>query len=126
MSIVLDASALLAMLWDEPGGDQVEKASQGAAISAVNLAEVVGKLADRGIDEDSAKTYLSRFALNVAEFSEKQAYATGSLRGVTREAGLSLGDRACLSLARTLGLPVLTADRAWKNLQHGVEIKLIR
>jgi ribonuclease VapC len=112
---VLDASALLAYLGDEPGADAVEMAiADRATIGAVNLAEVLGSLAVAGHDPEEAR------------FDEDLALEAALLRPVTRHAGLSLGDRACLALARRLARPALTADAAWSGAVPDVDVVLIR
>lgn len=126
MTVVWDASALLALMNDEPGAITVRETLTEAVISAVNLAEVVSKLVDRGMPEAQILSDLGELDLSDVPFDLQQAYATGLLRAATRSRGLSLGDRACLSLAQHLGLPVLTADRAWTELDLGVEVRLAR
>ncbi len=125
---VLDASALLALLNREPGYEQVVRAiADGAAVSTVNLAEVVTKLSDRGATEGEIRAAFDSFRFRVLDFDGELAYQTGLLRPLTRQAGLSLGDRACLALGRALGLTVITAERGWTGLQHlGIRIQLIR
>lgn len=126
MTVVWDASALLALMNDEPGAITVRETLTEAVISAVNLAEVVSKLVDRGMPEAQILSDLEELDLSDVPFDLQQAYATGLLRAATRSRGLSLGDRACLSLAQRLGFPVLTADRAWTELDLGVEVRLAR
>lgn len=126
MTTVLDASAILVLLNDEPGVETVRHALSDAAISAVNLSEVVAKLVDEGSPEPEIMERLEAIGAEVVPFDVNQAYATGLLRSATRFRGLSLGDRACLSLARHLGSPVLTADRVWSELDLGVEVRLAR
>lgn len=124
--VVIDASALLALLNSEPGADKVAGAIPGAAISALNLSEVVGKLCSAGLPGKSIRQALLGLGLEVVPFDEEQAYEAGMLRTATDGAGLSLGDRGCLGLARKLGLPALTADRSWLKLSVGVTVKVIR
>ena len=123
---VLDASAVLAYLRNEPGSEVVGSLLPGATISAVNLAEVISKLSDRGIAAATYRHALGALGLRVAQFSEESAYAVGALRDLTRSAGLSLGDRACLALAKALNLPAITADKAWGKLEFVVEVRVIR
>ena len=123
---VLDASALLALLNSEPGGEMVAEAIPEAAISAVNFSEVVAKLADSGADEEVVRRVLQDFPLNIVPFDAEQAYETGLLRPATRNLGLSLGDRACVALARRLGAPALTADQRWSRLSVEVDVTVIR
>lgn len=124
--VVLDASALLALLNDEPGAREVEQGIPGAAISAVNLSEVVAKLAESGMPEDAIRQALGAIELEVHPFDAALAYRTGILRVQTRSLGLSLGDRACVALGGHLGAPVLTTDRDWEHLEVGVEVRLVR
>ena len=97
---VLDASALLALLQDEPGSDRVLESLPGALVCSVNLSEVVAKLTELGMPEPDIRVALS-LGLEVVAFDEALAYSAGALRPATRPAGLSLGDRACLALARS-------------------------
>ena len=124
--VVLDASALLALLNSEPGSATVAAAFPGVAISAVNLSEVVAKLVERSVPAATVKTILDDLDLDVHPFDAEAAHATGALRTITRPLGLSLGDRACLALGRQLGRPVLTTDGAWGSLDLGVTVKPIR
>jgi ribonuclease VapC len=129
---VLDASALLAHLRDEPGADVVAEAiASGAVISTVNLAEVFSRVADRGDDPAKLAAELTQSglldgAITVEPFTAADAIDAGRLRPLTRDAGLSLGDRACLALARRLDAPALTADTDWQGVAHGVELRPIR
>jgi ribonuclease VapC len=129
---VLDASALLAHLRDEPGADVVAEAiASGAVISTVNLAEVFSRVADRGGDPAKLVAELTQSglldgAITVEPFTAADAIDVGRLRPLTRDAGLSLGDRACLALARRLNAPALTADTDWQGVAHGVELCPIR
>ncbi len=125
--MILDSSALLAYLQREPGHERVRKALlEGAAISAVNLAEAHGRIAARGLDPREIGLRLSAIGLAVEPFLEQDAETAGRLYPETRQSGLSLGDRACLALALRLGLPALTADRSWRSLDVGVEVQLVR
>lgn len=126
MAAVLDSSALLALLWAEPGSEAVSAAMDGAIMSAVNWAEVCTKLADRGIVHAEVRTLLSGLAIRVVAFDEGQAFKAGELRLATRALGLSIGDRACLALAATENLSAITADRAWRDLDLGFPITSIR
>ncbi len=132
MALVLDASALLAYLRDEPGADVVAEAiTGGVVISTVNLAEVFSRSADRGADPAKLAAKLTQNglldgAITVEPFTATDAIDVAHLRPLTRDAGLSLGDRACLALARRLGAPVLTTDTAWQGAAHGAELRPIR
>ncbi len=126
MSTVIDASALLALLQDEPGAERVAEALTEAAISAVNLSEVVAKLRDRGFEADKAREAVGLLPLNVIAFDTDQAIEAGLLRGPTRTLGLSLADRACLALAARSDRTALTTDRAWARLDIGIAVDVIR
>jgi PIN domain nuclease of toxin-antitoxin system len=123
---VLDASALIAVLREEQGAAAVEAVLDDAAISAVNLLEVQAKLVERGTPAEIAWSWLVDLDLEVIDFDAPQARVAGDLRALTRSQGLSLADRACLALARVLGAPAMTADRAWSGLEVGIEIRTIR
>ncbi|MFL6231640.1 MAG: type II toxin-antitoxin system VapC family toxin [Thermoanaerobaculia bacterium] len=124
--MVLDASALLALLNAEPGQEVVERSIPGAAISAVNLSEVVAKLTEAGMSEEAVRSTLEDIEVDVHPFDRESAYRTGALRTATKKLGLSLGDRACIALGGKLQRPVLTADRHWRDLKLGLEIRFIR
>jgi ribonuclease VapC len=126
MSTVLDSSAVLAVLWNEPGNDVVLERMDGSVISAVNHAEVLTKIADRGVDSKRALELLTSLAIDIVGFDRTQAETVGLLRSQTRRFGLSLGDRACIALATMKGWPVLTADKAWAELDLAVEVLLLR
>jgi ribonuclease VapC len=124
---VLDASALLASILREPGAEAVDDAiASGALASTVNEAETYSKLVDLGLSDDAAEAALERLEYAAVEFTPEHALTSGRLRGTTRTFGLSLGDRACLALALSLELPVLTADRVWSQLDVGVDVVLCR
>lgn len=123
-SIVLDASALLAILNQEPRARRWEDAVRDAAFSAVNLSEVVAKMADVGMNERQIRDGLD-LGMTVVPFDAALAHVAGLLRPTTRPLGLSLGDRACLALAMRMGLPAVTTDRAWGRLRLGVDIQVM-
>jgi PIN domain nuclease of toxin-antitoxin system len=124
--LVLDASALLAALLEEPGGDVVATDIAGASISTVNWCEVAEKLRSMGADPRRARIALSAEKLDFRPFTPEDADLAATLRERTQALGLSLADRACLSLAARLDAPALTADRAWKNLDVDIEVRVIR
>ncbi len=125
-SPVLDASAVLALLNGESGAPEVAAALPGAMMSAVNLAEVAGKLVDHGMEEGEVRAALAGLALRIVTFDEVRAYRVGALRRETRHVGLALGDRACLAAGREMERTVLTADRRWAELDLGIDIRVIR
>jgi PIN domain nuclease of toxin-antitoxin system len=123
---IADASAILALLKQEPFGRFDPRRLFRATISAVNLSEVLERLCSGGLKESDAEEAIGELNLRVVDFDEAQARLAAYLRLRTRRAGLSLGDRACLALGLRLGYPVVTADRAWARVDVGVEIVLIR
>jgi ribonuclease VapC len=124
-SVVLDASALLALIFEEPGAEAVREALPDAIMGMVNVCEVISKLSER-VPTEEASAWVDRLALNKVDFDWPQSRTAGELRKMTRRLGLSLGDRACLALAIERQLPVLTAERAWTKLAIGVDIRLVR
>lgn len=126
MSVVLDSSAVLTVINGEAGAERVEDVLMGGSISAANFSEVLSKLVDKGRDDGDAVAMLDALPLTVLPLDAAQARRAGLLRRQTRKLGLSLGDRACLALAVELGLPVVTADRAWAQLDLGIEVAVVR
>lgn len=126
MSAVFDSSALLAVAFRESGAEVAARALNGALLSAVNAAEVVSRLVDSGASPADAQATLLAFGLTIHPFDTALAIDAGLLRAATRQLGLSLGDRACMALARRERARVITADRAWAALDLGIEIELIR
>lgn len=124
--MALDASALLAFLFSEPGHDRVAPHIAAACISAVNFSEVLGRFARDGHDTTIAAQRLRATGMEIVPFDADAAATAAALRPKTDRLGLSLGDRACLALAVARGIPVLTADRAWSRLRLPVEIHVIR
>jgi ribonuclease VapC len=125
-SVVLDSSALLAFIHGEPGAEVVAGVVGEALISSVNLAEVVTKLVERTGSLELARAALGMANVEVIDFDRLQAEQAGALVTRTRSAALSLGDRACLTLATREAAPVLTADRIWATLKLGLQVRLIR
>ncbi|MBX9879151.1 MAG: type II toxin-antitoxin system VapC family toxin [Candidatus Obscuribacterales bacterium] len=124
--VVLDASALLALLNEEPGALLVEKQLEYSVMSAVNVSEVIAQLIKHGMPPNFAVATVSNLGLRTVAFDDDMAYATAELVDSTKGVGLSLGDRACLALAQKLGCVVLTSDKAWAKLNLRCKIKLIR
>ncbi len=125
--IVLDASALLAVLNGEPGADNLTPELLTKAVSsAVSIAEVHSKLVGRGLSPESAWAAALVPVEELIPFTAEHAKAAGSMIADTRALGLSLGDRACLALGLALRAPVYTANRTWKKLKIGVRIHVIR
>jgi ribonuclease VapC len=123
---VLDASALLALLNDEPGADIVEQHLGAAVISAVNWCETYGKLRRAGVDGGAFADGFAETGIDVVPFDADDARDAGELAVPLEGTGLSLADRACLALARRLGVPAVTADRTWRAIDVGVAVVCIR
>jgi ribonuclease VapC len=126
---VLDASALLALFNDEPGAQAVLDALAGdCLLSAVNQTEVLTKLLDKGLSKAEAVSVMEAVDIDVVAFDESQSLDAAWLRFETRTVGLSLGDRACLALARSREAAALTADRPWSQVADavGVTVRCIR
>ena len=125
--IVVDTSAIIALINREKGAEIVEKHLDSSIISSVNFSELLTVL-QREVFKDSREFFelIKSAFLHIENFDSKQAEIAASLDKITKDYGLSLGDRACLALAKSKNLPVLTADKAWKSLEIGVKIQLIR
>lgn len=126
MSVVLDASAALALLLSEPGSEKVAAAIQGAIISSVNMSEVYAKAVDMAKDIEATRGFFFSLPVRVSGFDEAHALMAGQMRRETRRYGLSFGDRACLATALLEKRPVMTADKAWRNLDLDIEVIVIR
>ncbi len=126
MSLVLDASAILAFLHDEPGSEQVTAVLDGALVSAVNWAEVLQKALQQGADVHGMAAEFCKVGVIFEPFSTAQAEIAARLWEKTRHLGLSLADRACLALALDRKLPVITADRVWGHLDLAVDVQILR
>lgn len=124
-TVVLDASALLAMLKDESGGAKVAAAIADAAIGVVNLCEVVSHFVRAGMPAREVEDMLNALPLTVVAADAGLAWEAGRLRAVTAEAGLSLGDRFCIALAKREGLPAWTGDKAWKAISAAASVKVV-
>ncbi len=131
MKRVFDSSAVLAAVFQEPGGEGVVAmwADGENLISAVNYAEIVAKLNERGMSDADVLTVMEGVPLTLVDFDQTTAHASGLLRKTTQALGLSLGDRACIALAQTRSAEVVTADKEWAQVRGivlGIEVRLIR
>ena len=124
---VLDASAVLALVHDEPGADVVMAALRGSVLGAANLADVIGKLVDGEVEPTRLRGLLAAAGARVEPVTEADAELAGAMRGLPGGRSLSLGDRCCLALAVRSDPPhVLTADRAWADLDLPIRVQLLR
>ena len=126
MKFVLDASALLALLNAEPGAEFVAERLDQSEVSVVNLTEIGTRLIDAGATLADYRRAISLLDLVEVPFDRELADLAAEIRGSTRAAGLSLGDRACLALAIRSGATALTADRAWLSIKAGCVVEMIR
>lgn len=124
---VLDASALLAVSKGEKGGDLVLDLLEAGdcVISSVNVAEVASKMLEFGLPPHELKRAIGQFIVDVIDFNQEQALACAELRPITKSAGLSLGDRACLSLAKLMNGTAVTSDRLWMTIAEAVGVKVL-
>lgn len=126
-SVIFDASAILALLGDEPGADVVARHIGDGIISAVNFQEVIKELLRRGIPIEASLELLDALHLDVRSHGRDEAIAAADLYLATKQYGSGLGDRTCMALAIAEGLPAITADQAWYKVEvAGLKIQLIR
>ena len=125
-AIVFDSSVVIAILKQSPGFSTAESSISDALISTVNMSEVATYLARNSVPKDTIQEVLASFPIQVVPFEESLAIQTGCLYSSCKHLGLSLGDRACLALAMSRKMPVLTADRVWSKLDLGISIQVLR
>ena len=128
MNYLLDASAVLAALLDEPGGDFVYDLMNDSHISVVNLSEVYATLLEGGMSFELADEIVGALPIRIRTFRDAHAWQTAKLRPLTKQFGLSLGDRACVAQAMMDDLPILTSDRRMADAKAvvGIDIRMIR
>lgn len=124
--IVIDASAIIAFIFNEPGGDKVLQFISSASISSVNLSEVVTDVLKRGVDISETRKRLSQLPLEIIPFDAELAYEAAGLEKYRKSHNLSFGDRACLSTGLKLNRKIVTADTKWGTLPLSVDIEVIR
>ena len=123
--LVLDASALIAMLRKESGGEAVAEVLAGARMSVVNFAEVVSHFTHAGVPQVELREMFATIRLSLVDADAELAWSAGRLRRTTAEAGLSLGDRFCLALGARDRLPVWTADRQWRTIADKLDVEIV-
>jgi PIN domain nuclease of toxin-antitoxin system len=123
---VLDASAVIAFLQDEPGANVVALALQAddCVVTAANHAEIIAKAIDRGADFESITSILADLDYRVVDITAADGVSAGRMRPLTRSIGLSLGDRLCIATAKRLGAKILTADRPWLTVTASLELDI--
>ena len=124
---VMDASALLALMNQEPGADAVATLVRkgGVAMCVINLCEVIGKVVDEGKSVDAFLATFEELRIELIDFDRDLAIAAGKLKKQSTPLGLSIGDRACLALASKLSVPAVTSDLVWKKIR-GIAVYAIR
>ena len=122
--VVLDASAVLALLQEESGADDVESLLDGALMSCVNLSEVIQKAEQHGVNTEGLEYDLEALGIEFRDYDVAMARPTAELW--SKGAGLSFGDRACLAVARTEGISAVTSDDRWGKLELPVDVRIVR
>lgn len=124
---VLDSTALIALIGSEPGSDKIAAVLDQSTMSAVNFTETIHKLVQRGSDPSTVERLLAQLQINITDWTEDLSYRSADFAALGRSHGLSLGDRACLTLAKFLHATAVTSDRAWREASHlGVRIEIFR
>lgn len=125
-SVVLDASAILAAILAESGGERIPAITGRRVASTVNMAETRTRLVDRGHSLEDIERLIAMLDIYEVDFTKSQAVLCGKLRAATRKAGLSLGDRACLALAMEMNVVAMTSDKSWQRVDVPVQVEMIR
>lgn len=123
--VVLDVSAILALLKGERGASKVGSVIADASVYAINQAEVISHFVHLGAPLDDVRAMLAALPYTVVAADDALAWDAGNLRAATSSAGLSLGDRFCLALAKRLGVAAYTADKAWRDIAGDVAVKIV-
>lgn len=123
---VLDTSAVLALFNKEGGSETISALARQSAVSTVILAEVASKMSEWNTPSSEIDRWIGALEIEIVSFDHEQAMEVGALREFTHQRGLSLGDRACLVLARRLKVPAYTSDKAWSDIDIGVAVVQFR
>jgi PIN domain nuclease of toxin-antitoxin system len=126
MSCILDASAILALIFDEPGAEIVVPVARGSSLLSVNLSEVIQRVLAIDGNPDRAEDAVDRLEIEIVPFDRTLARLTAELRERTSFMGASFADRACLALGLQTGYPILSSDQDWRKLDIGIDIRMIR
>jgi PIN domain nuclease of toxin-antitoxin system len=124
--VILDSSALLALIKKEPGAEIVEKLIGNVIMSSINLSEVAATLLDSDMSVEECQECIEPFIEKIIAFGKEESFSTAALKKLTKHKGLSQGDRACISLGLSTGYPIYTADKVWAQLDLNCIINLIR
>ena len=124
---ILDSTALIALVGSESGSQRIADLLENSAVSAVNLAETANNLLEKGFSQAEVRESLAKLELKVEDWSEAMAYRSAEFTRYNKSHGLSLGDRACLTLAKHLHATAVTSDRTWSRKPAlGVPIMIFR
>lgn len=127
VKILLDASALIAVMMGESGAEAVERhLDSGVSITSVNLAETISKLMQYGFSAEELEEVIVESQIQVVPFEKAHALLMPIFQPYIKSHNLSLADRVCLSVAQKNGYIVLTTDTTLAKLALDINVRLIR